>query len=446
VRIAPALAVIGLVALFGAPAHAFEIKQVTSPGGITAWLVEDHTLPIVSMQLGFIGGSANDPPDKPGLANFTFDLLDEGAGALDATAFKGRLEDLAASYDLSVDNDLLNVSLRTLSANFGPALDLVHSSLTEPTFSDQAVARVRGQLVASLERAAHEPHSIANRLWWNQEMPGHPYGAPGRGTPGSVARITSDDLRGFVHGRLAKDVLLIGVVGDITAQELAPLLDKTFGALPAHAAPSAVIEAAPRVTPELLLATLPIPQSVVVFGQPGIKRADPDWYAAYLVMHVLGGGGLTSRLSLEVREKRGLAYNVYAGLEPLLHGGVIQGGVATENARVGESIDLIRAEWRRMRDQGPNAAELAAAKTYLTGSFPLGLDSTLRVAELLVIMQRDHLGLDYLSRRNALINGVSVADARRVARKLLDPDALIFTVVGAPENLKGARAVEPTGG
>jgi zinc protease len=195
----------------------------------------------------------------------------------------------------------------------------------------------------------------------------------------------------------------------------------------------------------MLLAKLPIPQSVVTFGEKGIERDDPDWYAAYVVNHILGGGGFSSRLTNEVREKRGLAYSVYSALEPLRHSGVILGGVATENARVAQSIEIIRAEWRRMRDEGPTAAELEDAKTYLTGSFPLGLDSTGKIAATLVALQRDGLGIDYLDRRDALIDAVTLDDAKRVARRLFDPDALSFVVVGSPESLPGAKEVAPDG-
>jgi zinc protease len=195
----------------------------------------------------------------------------------------------------------------------------------------------------------------------------------------------------------------------------------------------------------LLLAKLPIPQSVVTFGQPGIKRDDHDWYAAYVVNHILGGGGFSSRLTTEVREKRGLAYSVYSELDPMQHSGVILGGVATQNDRVAQSIDIIRAEWRRMRDAGPTEKELDDAKTYLTGSFPLSLDSTGHIAGILVAIQRDSLGIDYLERRKTLIESVTLDDAKRVAHRLLDPDKLSFVVVGSPDKLGGAQEVPPNG-
>jgi zinc protease len=427
-------------------AAATEIEAVTSPGGITAWLVEDHSLPVVTIDVSFRGGAALDPADKPGLATLTADLLDEGAGELDSETFQGRLEDLATSLAIDAGEDEIGLSLRSVTANLGASLELLHLSLTAPRFDAPAVARVRGQLLGEIEREAHQPQFIAGRLWFRNAFGDHPYARPRRGTPESIARIGVDDMRALVKSRFARGAMLIGVVGDVTPAALKPLLDRTFGDLPREAAAGAVPETTAAAARPLLLARLPIPQSVVTFGQPGIKRDDPDWYAAYVVNHILGGGGFSSRLTQEVRVKRGLAYSVYSALDPLRHAGLIIGSVATENSRVAQSIDIVRAEWQRMREQGPTAEELADAKTYLTGSYPLSLDSTGRIAATLVGIQRDGLGIDYLARRSALIDAVTLDDARRVARKLFDPALLSFVVVGSPESLPGAVEVPGDGG
>jgi zinc protease len=435
-----------LLPLAAAPARAAnKIEEVKSAGGITAWLVEDHSLPVVTLDVSFRGGAALDPEDKVGRAAFTADLLDEGAGELDSQAFQGRLEDLATSLEFAASEDAIGASLRTVTANLTPALDLLRLALSAPRFDDAAVTRVRSQLLAQLARDAREPRYISNRLWWRNAYDGHPYARPLNGTPESIARIATPDLRAVVHDHLARDVMIIGVVGDVTVDTLKSLLDTTFGPLPPHAAKGKVADVVAAAKKPLLLAKLPIPQSVVTFGQPGIKRNDPDWYAAYVMNHILGGGGFSSRLTTEVREKRGLAYSVYSGLEPMQHSGVIMGGVATQNDRVAQSIDIIRAEWRRMRDAGPTETELNDAKTFLTGSFPLSLDSTGHIASILVAIQRDRLGIDYIERRKALIEGVTLDDAKRVAHRLLDPDKLSFVVVGSPDKLEGAQEVAPNG-
>jgi zinc protease len=431
--------------LAASAARAVTVTEVRGDRGVTAWLVEDHSLPVVTLSVAFRGGAALDPAGKSGLANLACDLLDEGAGELDSSAYHGKLEDLATSLDIDAGDDTVGISLRSVTANLGVSLDLLHLALVAPRFDDAAVERVKGQLLAALAHDERQPRGIADRLWQKSEFGDHPYARRLTGTAETIAAITADDMRQFVRDRFAKDVLIIGVVGDITPDALKALLDSTFGDLPDHAAPGSVPPLAVRAQGEFLLAKLPIPQSVVVFGQPGIKRDDPDWYAALIVNQILGGGGFGSRLTEEVREKRGLAYSVYTDLRPMAEGGVIAGGVATENARVAQSIAIIRDEWQKMHDDGPTAEELANAKTFLTGSFPLGLDSTGRIAGTLVAMARDGLGIDYLDRRDALIDAVTLDDVKRVARSLLDPAALTFVVVGSPPELPGAREVAPDG-
>ena len=435
-----------LFLLLAFPARAVEIQRVVSPGGIEAWLVVDKSVPVVAVEAAFTGGAATDPAEKPGLANLTASLLDEGAGPFDSQAYQKRIEDIASSIRFTASRDNLTASLKTLSENVDTAFELLRLGLTEPRFDPDPVARVRSSIIVSLARKAENPNQIASRLWWKNAFEPHPYSRPSDGTPEGVKAVTVEDMRRFMKERIARNVLTIAVVGDITPERLAPLLDATFGKLPAKAAPAEIPETTVQHGGQTLLLKKPIPQSVVSFGQAGLKRDDPDWYAALLMNYILGGGGFTSRLTNEVREKRGLAYGVYSYLAPLDHAGILLGGVATKNESVAQSIDIIRQQWQQMRDSGPTEAELEGAKTYLTGSFPLQLDSTDHIAAILVDIQQNKLGIDYLDRRNALINGVTLADARRVAKELLKPEALTFVVVGAPDDLPGAQIVDENGG
>ena len=441
-RLLPAFAALVLFAL---PARAVTIDRVESPGGIEAWLVQDHTLPIVTLELSFRGGAATDPEGKSGLATMTTALLDEGAGPLDSQAYQGREEDLASSVHFNAGPDYVGGGMSTIRKNMSAAFELLRLALGEPRFDADAVARIRADLIAEAGRRLENPNSIANRVWWRNAFAGDPYARPTDGTAVDLAAITEADLRRFVHERFARDMLKIAVVGDVTPDELKPLLDQTFGALPAEAAPATLHDVAARNGGVLLLVKKPIPQSVATFGQPGIKRDDPDWYAATIDNYILGGGGFASRLMSEIREKRGLAYGVSTYLIPLLQSGVIYGTVATQNDRVAESIALIREQWQRMHDDGPTAQELADAKTYLTGSFPLQFDSTGHIAGIILQLQQDALGIDYLDRRNALLDGVTLEDAKRVARRLYDPASLAFAVVGAPAKLTPTREVTPGG-
>ena len=416
---APALVLFALAFVAIGPARAVEVQRVVSPGGIEAWLVEDHGNPIISLDIAFRGGAALDPAGKEGLANMVSGLIDEGAGDLDSQAFQGALEDRSISLRFSAGLESFTGGLVTLSEHRALAFRLLRLALTEPRFDEEPVRRIRAQILAGLERQAEDPDHIARRTMSRMLFPSHPYGRPRSGTPESVAAISAQDLYGFVARRLARDNLVIGVVGDITPQDLARALDETFLALPAVSKPVAIAEAVPQGTGDLVVVDRDQPQSVVAFGHAGLKRDDPDYYAAYVANHILGGGGFSSRLYREVREKRGLAYSVYSYLHPLDHAGLVMGGVATQNGRVATTLEVLRDEWRRMAEQGPSAAELDAAKTFLTGSFPLRFSSSGRISGMLVGLQLQHLGIDYIDRRNSLIDAVTLEDARQAPRHRL---------------------------
>ncbi|MDO8605036.1 MAG: pitrilysin family protein [Phaeospirillum sp.] len=421
--------------LLSLPAQAVTVERVASPNGIEAWLVQDHSNPIISMEIAFKGGAALDPAPKSGLAEMAAGLLDEGAGPYDSQTFQQKLEDQVITLNFDASRDTLRGHLKTLTANRDAAFDLLRLSLGQPRFDKEPVERIRGQILSGLMREAQDPNAMATRRWFQAMFPGHPYARSPHGVPETVKTIQVGDLRAFARGQLARDRLMIGVVGDITPAELARLLDATFGGLPAAGAPDTVADTAARATGGVTVIDKDNPQTVAVFGAPGVKRDDPDWYAASIMNYILGGGGFSSRLTEEVREKRGLAYSVYSYLLPQRHSGLIFGGVATENGRFAESIGLIRAEFQRMRDQGPTEAELANAKTYLNGSFPLQLDSTAAIAGLLVQLQADNLGIDFLDRRNALIDAVTLDDVKRAARRLLDPGTLTIVAVGRPAGM-----------
>lgn len=421
-----------LLALVPVPALAVTVEKVVSPGGVEAWLVQDHANPIIAMDVAFAGGSSVEA--KPGLANMMASLLDEGAGPYDSQAFQGRLEDLSIGLAFRAGRDELSGSLKTLTENRDAAFDMFRLAMTQPRFDKEPVERIRGQILAGLTRELQTPNAVAQRAWNKAAFGDHAYGRPANGTLDSVKALKTAELKAHAKTWLSRQGLIVGVVGDITPEQLAPLLDKTFGALPATHPPINVADTT-IATGKVVVENRPIPQSVAVFGLPGIKRDDPDWYAAYVMNYILGGGGFSSRLTEEVREKRGLAYSVYSYLMPLDHTGIVIGGVATQNAKIKQSLDLIAQELARMAEAGPDQSELADAKTYLTGSFPLSLDSTAAIAQLLVSMQSNHLGIDYLEKRNALIEGVSMDQVKAAAKRLLDPQKLVVVVVGQPEGV-----------
>jgi len=439
IKILLAVLAVTCVTLLPSGARAVTIDKVVSTGGIEAWLVRDHTNPIISLRFAFLGGSALDPQGKEGLANLASSTMDEGAGDLDSQAFQGKLEDLVISLRFDVGRDSFGGRLKTLVANKAVAFDLLRLALTAPRFDRQAVERIRSQILSGLRRETEDPGAIASKTLMKTLFPTHPYGRPANGTLETVPTLTRDDLRSFIKQRLAKNNLIIGVVGDIGQEELSKLLDATFGGLPAEAAPWDIAEAKPQATGRTIVIEKQVPQSTISFAEAGPKRKNPDFYAAYVMNHVFGGGGFTSRLYDTIREKRGLAYSVYSGLHPLDRAGLIVGGAGTANQRVSETLEVLRREWKRMAEGGMSEAELKDAKTYLTGSYPLRFTSSDTIASMLVGIQRDGLGIDYMDRRNSLIEAVSLADVNRVAKTYLLEDRLTVVVVGKPNGVKGTN-------
>jgi zinc protease len=413
-----------------------QVERVVSEGGIEAYLINEPSIPVLSLSLHFKGGSALDPESKEGLAYMVSGLLDEGAGELDSQAFRTELEDKAIRLSFDATRDAFTGQLKTLTTHRERAFELLGLALTQARFDAEPVERIRSQIQADLRRRSEDPEYVASLSWFETAFSGHPYGRPIRGTVESVADIEEADLRGFVARRLARDNLVIGVAGDVTAEELGPLLDHAFGNLPADSAPIDIAQMTPKGG-ETVVVRKALPQSQVMFGESGLKRSDPDFYPAYVANHILGGGGFTARLTEEVREKRGLAYSVYSYLYPLDFAPLWLGGAGTDSTRVAETVELIRKEVARMASGEVSQAELDDAKTYLSGSFPLRMTSNDRIASMLVSMQVDDLGIDYLDKRNDYIEAVTLEDLRRAARRLYDPDRLLVVVVGNPRGLQG---------
>jgi len=435
--------VAALLVLFVAfPAHAIEVKRVVSPGGIEAWLVEDHKIPVVALEWAFEGAGSTDPEGKEGRSNLASQTLDEGAGPYDSQAFQGRMQDLAVSLTFDAGRDGLVGNLRTLKDNRDDAFELARLALNEPRFDPDPVERVRTSILSALRRDLADPNYVARRAFYSAAYPGHPYGGEVRGSLESLPRITTDDLRAFVKGELTRDRLVVGASGAITPEELGKALDRIFGALPAKSQSAPLPDAVAKGAGETLVAPRPTAQTLILLGQQGIQRSDPDWYAASVMNYILGGGGFTSRLMEEVREKRGLSYGVYSYLIPLDHGALVMASGSTVNTKAGETLDIIRAEWKRMADQGATDQELQDAKTYLTGSFPLQFSSTSAIARIILQVKRDNLGIDYLDKRDSLINAVTKDDVQRVAKRLLDPAKLLTVLVGRPEGVTPTKTLE----
>lgn len=426
-------AVLLLLAPVSVRAEAQAITEVVSPGGIKAWLRQDTSVPLIAIEFQF-HGTGLVPPEKAGTETMAARMLMEGADIWDAESFRQALADNAIGLSFEAGRDGFHGSMTTLTANRTMAVRLLGAALTEAKFDESSLRQQKARLVAERRRSEAQPNALAYRNWFRLAYEGHPYGQTVRGTAGTAAAIELDDVRTYLDQILTRRNLTIGVAGDISPSELGVLLDDVFGDLPDHE-PPAEIPPAPEPPPGLAVIPHPSPQSVVVFGHAGIPREDPDWYPALVVTQILGGSSFSSRLGEEVREKRGLAYGIGAGLASYEAGAVLLGRTATRNDAVAEALSVIEAEWRRLAEEGPTAGELADAKSYLIGSYPISLDSTDAIAAALVDMQIAGLPRDYWSKRAEVISAVDRQAAGRVAKRLLKAEALLTVVVGTPEGL-----------
>lgn len=436
-----AAAAAGLAVWFAAaqPAAAeIDIDVVETPGGQTAWLVQDPSIPFVAVEVVFRGGTSLDAPGKRGAVNLMAALLEEGSGEHDARGFARARDDLAASIGFESGDDSLSLSLRFLSDTADAAVALAADALADPAFAEPAVERVRAQVLSSLRSRAEDPNAVASEAFGAAIYGDHPYATDGEGTLDSVAALTREDLVAAHRAAIARDRVVIAGAGNITPEAFGELIDRLLDGLPETGAP--LPGPAPlQFSGETSVVPFPTPQSVISFGQPGIARDDPDFFAAYLLNQVLGGGGFGSRLTEEVRVKRGLTYGIYTYLAGKDHADLLVGRVATGNARAAETVAIVRQEWARMAAEGPTEEELEAARTYLIGGYPLRFDGNGAIARILVGMQIDGLDPSYVATRNDRVRAVTINDVRKVAAERLDPAALTFVVVGEPEGIEAGN-------
>lgn len=411
---------------------AVDIQEVRSDGGITAWLVEDYTVPLIAIRFNFEGGTAQDPAGKEGLANLMSGLFDEGAGELDSDAFQLALDDAGAEMRFNAGSDGMAGSMRMLAEKRDEALGLLRLAINEPRFDQAPLDRIRAQIVAGIVAKARDPEQMAGIAFAKALYGDHPYARRAEGTQETLATVTAADLHA-AHKRLfARDNLKIGVVGAIDAATLRGVLDRLFGSLPAKAELADIPDIAPKLD-QVVRVDYPLPQTTIHLAYPGIKRDDPEFFAAYLMNYTLGGSTFTSRLFSEVREKRGLAYGIDSSLSNLRHAESLAIGTGTASARAAETLGVIRDVVKRLAEEGPTEAELEAAKRYLVGSYAINnLDSSSAIAQTLVQLQVEDLGIDYIERRAGLIEAVTREQAAAAARRLLTAEPAVL-LLGPPQ-------------
>ena len=427
------LVVLCLAVLVPVAAQA-QVKEVVSRGGIRAWLIEDHTLPLITMSFAFEGGAAIDPPGKDGLSTLMTALLDEGAGDLDSRAFQSALSERSISIGFSADEDAIFGDLKMLAREKDNAFALLRLTLHAPRFDTEAIDRMKDALIARRQFGLSDANWLASQGFEQLALSSHPYGRAAGGTVGSLRSITRDDLVAAVPQHLVRNRLKVAVVGDIRPAELAVYLDQVFGDLPVGAENVGLPQFRLGGAGQIALIERDQPQTVIMAGMPGIKREDPDWFPAMVMNYVLGGD-FQSRLMSEIRIKRSLTYGISTALVPYKAGGVMFAMASTDNAKVEPLMKQLREEMRKMAMGGVTENELAEAKTYLTGSFALHFSSSDNISDVLLEVQRIGLPASYLQERANIINAVSQGDVARLSEQLLKPDAMSVVMVGRPEGV-----------
>ncbi|MEM7680000.1 MAG: pitrilysin family protein [Pseudomonadota bacterium] len=421
---------------------ALNITEVTTEDGLSAWLVEDHTLPIIALDFAFKGiGAAHDPEDKQGLARMASNTMDEGAGDLNSSTFQKELQDLSISLGFSSSRDHFSGSVKTLSKNKARAFELLKLALTQPRFDEQPVERMRNANLSRIRSSLSNPDWISARLLNDKTFSGHAYTKNSGGTLTSLTKVTPDDLRAFTKN-LTKDRLIVSASGDITAKDLKILLDNVFSDLPVTGELEAVPDLEQTNQGKTFLYEMDIPQTIIDMQQPGISRKDPNFQTAQVMNYILGGGGFGSRLMDDIREERGLTYGIYSRLLNLDHYAGLSVSTSTKNEAASEVIERVKVHWNDMREQPVTDQELSTAKSYLIGSLPLSLTSTDKISGLLLSLQLDGLPINYLDQREAAIQSTTKGDILELSKTLLNPESFTTILVGKPQGITGATKVE----
>ncbi len=410
--------------------HGVPVKEITSPGGVKAWLVSDSTVPMLVLNAYWKGGSTSEPKGREGVTSFMADMLTEGVGDMPADAFKVRMEELNISLGFGAGADGVSMGLTTLTKNRDAAFEMARLALTSPRFDAAPLERMKRQAEIGIKQRETNPGYIAGVALDNYTIAGHPYAS--RTSLASVRAIDKAGMESRKRAILARDNLMITIVGDIDAATAGALLDKTFGALPAKSNAPIAPTIASKPGPAVIVKTLPQPQSLVIFSAPGIQDEDPDWIPLVIANYILGGGSFASRLMDEVREKQGLVYGISTGPRVLEGLATLRGSAQTKNESVQRAIDITKAEIKRLHDEGATEKEVADAKTYLTGSFALDLDGNSKIASVLQSYQVSGRPLNYVNERNDLIRKVTAADVNRVIKRLFIAENFVFVVVGQP--------------
>ncbi len=372
-------------------------------------------------------------PAKQGLAQLLSNTLDEGAGDVTAKDYQAALRDHAIDLSFRSSRDNFSGNLRTLVRHKAEAFKLMKLAVTAPRFDAEAVERMRGANLSRIKSYLGEAEWIASRLLYDRIYAGHPYALNSGGTLATMQALSADDLRAEWKRIATRDKLVVGITGDLTKDEAVKIIDETFGALPAK---TSVLPLQKSVMPKAgkpVFYAKDMPQTILSMAWDGIGVHDADYYAAVVMDYIFGGGGFSSRLMAEIREKRGFAYSIHSSLIPMQHSAVFVGKLATRNEKAQETISVLKQTLKNFSENGVSETELEGAKRFIVGSFAVNMDSNSSIVNFLTVMQLYNLGIDYMDKRNNLINSVSVKQVGEMAKRLVQLDKLQIVMIGNPK-------------
>ncbi len=428
-------------------AKVLDINVVTSNKGLSAWYVEDKTVPVISLSFSFQGSMFYNDADKSGLAYLTSILLDEGAGDLTSQEFQRQLADNAIELSFTAGRDAFHGHLKTTVDNKAKAFDLLKMALTKPRFDEDAILRMKQSTISQIKNNIGNPNWVSARTFNGMLFGDHFYSRPGQGTIKSIENITREDLIAFTKKQFSiqdpaksffegMQKLNISIAGDINKEEASKLVDLIFADLSFTNEVIKMPNAELQNKGKTILYELDTPQSFISVGHSALKRDDKDWYALTIANYILGGGGFSSRLMHEIREKKGLTYGVYSSMNNMNSADIIQASLSTSNENAAEALGILKTEWNKFAENGVTIKELSDAKSYITGSILLGLTSTSQISNAMNSIQRDNLGIDYINNRNDLINAVTLEDIKRVSKDILKSEDFMTVIVGKPVGIE----------
>jgi len=410
---------------------AVNIQHWTTDNGARVYFVAAPELPMVDLQIIFDAGAARDK-GKAGTAVLTNGLLAEGAGDLNANQISERFDELGARFSNDAQRDMANLTLRSLSEEkvLTPALETLALILSQPTFPKDAFEREQKRMLIGLERRKQSPDALADEAFYKGVFKSHPYSVMPSGYENTVPSLTIDELKAFYKRYYVASNSVIAIVGDLDRAKA----EQVANTLVAHLPKGAPAEKLPKVAnlneQETIKLAHPSTQTHILLGQPGMKRGDPDYFALYVGNHILGGNGLVSRLSNEIREKRGLAYSTYSYFLPMRKDGPFQIGLQTRNDQAEEALKVVRETLNNFIENGPTDEELNASKKNITGGFPLRISSNQKILGYIGMIGFYDLPLDYLDTFNEKIQAVSAADIKDAFKRRVHPDTMVTVLVG----------------